>query len=328
MKKNYINQHSIGLVLLLSLLTAILVSACSAQSQEQSPGDNSTIRFAALRILDALPLYVAVEQGYFEEAGITVEILPVNSATERDQLIASNQADGMINEVMSTLYANRDEVRVKIVRTARAADEEHRVFSILAGQDSGATSIEDLRPFEIGISQGTIIEYVTDRLLEAEGYNPDEFTKVNIPSIPDRLALLNSGELVSATLPEPATSLATGTGAVIVIDDSAHPQYGYSTIAFREAFISENPELIRSFLEAYEKAILEINQNPERWNTTLVDKELIPAPLAGNYPVPPFITASVPSIEQFEDAIGWALAKGLISEGQSYPDQITAEFLP
>lgn len=324
-----INFRSGYLWKLIGFLVAVsFLNACASPPQGEGNSPTGTIRFAALRILDALPLYVAAEQGYFEEAGLTVEILPVNSATERDQLIASNQADGMINEVMSTLYANRSETQVQIVRTARAADAENRVFSVLASAASGATTIPDLMATQIGISESTIIEYVTDRLLEAEGYDLQQFEKVNIPSIPDRLALLNSGELGAATLPEPATTLATGTGAVIIIDDSAHPEFGYSTIAFRQEFVDENPQLVRRFLEAYEKAVGDINLDPERWSTTLVDEQLVPAPLAGKYPVPPFIEASVPSEAQFEDAVAWALAKGLIAEGQNYSDQISAEFLP
>lgn len=310
------------------LLAVFLLTNCAAPAAESGQNSTSQIRFAALRILDSLPLYVAEEQGYFTEAGVSVTIIPVNSAAERDQLIASNQADGMINEVMSTLFANREEVQVVIVRTARAAEPDSAVFRVLAAGNTGVNSIAGLQSLEIGISQGTIIEYVTDRLFEAEGFDPTDFNKVNIPAIPDRLALLNSGELGAATLPEPASTLATAAGAIVVIDDSAHPEYGYSTIAFRQPFVEASPSTIRAFLEAIEKAVDDINQNPEQWSSLLVERGLIPEPLAGNYPVPSFIEASVPSENQFQDAVDWARSKNLISSNQSYADQITSEYLP
>lgn len=310
------------------LLAVFLLTNCAAPAAESGQNSTSQIRFAALRILDSLPLYVAEEQGYFTEAGVSVTIIPVNSAAERDQLIASNQADGMINEVMSTLFANREEVQVVIVRTARAAEPDSAVFRVLAAGNTGVNSIAGLQSLEIGISQGTIIEYVTDRLFEAEGFDPTDFNKVNIPAIPDRLALLNGGELGAATLPEPASTLATAAGAIVVIDDSAHPEYGYSTIAFRQPFVEASPSTIRAFLEAIEKAVDDINQNPEQWSSLLVERGLIPEPLAGNYPVPSFIEASVPSENQFQDAVDWARSKNLISSNQSYADQITSEYLP
>ena len=48
------------------------------------------------------------------------------------------------------------------------------MYQVLASPKSGFTSVQDLKGVEIGISQGTVIEYVTERLLEAEGFKPEE----------------------------------------------------------------------------------------------------------------------------------------------------------
>lgn len=316
--------------LLLWLVLILALYACAPAVMPSAPESQEPVqlRFAALRILDSLPLFVAAEQGYFDQNGLSVELIPVGSAPERDQLIASRQADGMINEVMSTLFANRDASIVQIVRTARAADDAHPVFRILAGKETGITTVEGLRSTEIGISEGTIIEYVTDRLLEAEGYDSKDFPKINIPAIPDRLALLNSGELGAATLPEPASTIAEQNGAVNIIDDSAYPEYGYSTIAFRKEYIDANPVVIKGFLKAIENAVQDINNEPGKWDSILIERELVPAPLVGKYPVPPFITATVPTEAQFQDAVEWAKEKGFISGDPVYTEMIRLEFLP
>ncbi len=66
-------------------------------------------------------MYVAQKEGLFEKHGVKVELVPVASAPERDQVIAAGQADGMINEALSTALYNKDQVQVQIVRYARAA---------------------------------------------------------------------------------------------------------------------------------------------------------------------------------------------------------------
>ena len=93
-------------------------------------------------MLDSLPLYVAQANGYFQDAGVTVELIPVGSAPERDQLMQSGQIDGMLNEVVTTLYYNRETPKIKMVRFARVATAEYPVFRILAAKDSGITTVE------------------------------------------------------------------------------------------------------------------------------------------------------------------------------------------
>jgi NitT/TauT family transport system substrate-binding protein len=323
-----LNQIRLNRYILLILVTiSLLLSACTA-AETPAANQPTKLRFAALRILDSLPLYVAESQGYFQEAGLAVEIIPVGSAPERDQLIAAGQADGMINELMSTLFANRDTISTQIVRIARAANSQNPVFRILASQKSGINDLTGLQEVEIGISEGTIIEYVTDRLLEAEGYATADFPKVNIPAIPDRLALINSGELSAAVLPDPAASLAMQGGAIVVIDDASHPEYGYSTIAFRKDYLDSQSQAVKSFLVALEKAVKDINQDPQKWSSILVDQQIVPAPLAGTYSISSFPTASIPSEAQFNDAVEWAKSKGLLDSNPEYQNTVISGYLP
>jgi NitT/TauT family transport system substrate-binding protein len=308
------------------LLMMVFVGACSLLGTPEP--EDVTLRIAVLPVLDTLPLYVAEEQGFFEQNGVRVEFIPVGSAPERDQIIAAGQADGMVNELVSTLFYNREEIQIQVVRFARTATSEYPVFRILAAANSGVTSVEGLTEIEIGISDGTVIEYLTDRLLLAEGISESEIQKISVPSIGDRLALLNSGELAAAMLPDPLASLAIQSGATVVIDDTKHPEFGYSVISFRKDALDSYPEAIRGFLKAVEQAVAEINQDTGRWDTLLTERNLVPVPLIGTYPVPIFPTAGVPSEAQFEDAVDWASGKNLIEGEFMYGDSVNASFLP
>lgn len=301
---------------------SLLLGACST---DQGP---VTIRIAVLPILDALPMYVADAQGYFEEEGLTVEFIPVSSAPERDQLIQSGQADGMINELVSTLFYNQDETVVVSVRFARTAGPGNPVFRILAAPNSGISSVQDLAGVPIGVSEATIIEYMTDRVLEAEGLSPDQIETVAVPRIPERLALLASGELAAANLPEPLSSLAVSQGAIPIIDDANYPEYGHSVLTFRSAFIDENPKAIKGFLNALEKATVDLNSDKAQWSTLIQDRQLIPPPLVGTFQVPDFPLASVPTEAQWQDTADWALAKGYADTVPGYKDSIDGSYLP
>lgn len=313
------------------LLSLWLLAACASPSTPPQGPDTSEpvkLRVAVLPIMDVLPLYVADQEGLFAQHNLNVEFIPVASAPERDQVVSAGQADGMINEVLSTMFYNRDEVQVQIVRYARMATSEYPVFHILASKQSGITSVEGLKGIEIGISEGTVIEYLTERLLQAEGFTPEEIKTIAVPKIPDRLALLASGELAAGMLPDPASNLAEQQGATDVINDSSHPEYGFSTFTFRKAVIQENPDAVRGFLAAVEEAVALINADPARWNDLLTARELVPAPLIGIYQVNPYPTAGVPTQAQWDDNLAWAFEKGLLNKDVAYTDSVTAEFLP
>jgi NitT/TauT family transport system substrate-binding protein len=309
--------------LFLLIITILAISACSTQSENPT-----TIRIAALPVLDTLPIHVAQEEGLFEKHGVAVEILPAGSAPKRDEMISAGQADGMVNEVVSTIFYNRDETQVQIVRYARTATPDSPIFFILASGQSGISTIDQLKGVEIGVSKGTVIEYLTDRLLQAEGFSDEQISTVAVPDIGQRMALLGSGELNAAMLPDPLASLVTQQGAILVIEDSRHPEYSHSTVSFRKSYIDEYPDAVRGFLAAWEDAVELINADPQYYTDLMVAKELVPPPLIEKFPVPQFVTADVPSQSQWDDSIDWVNENNLVSGQASYENSVTSEFLP
>jgi len=181
---------------------------------------------------------------------------------------------------------------------------------------------------EIGVSQGTVIEYVTERLLQSEGLSADEIVTIPVPKIPDRMALLASGELKAGTLPDPLGALAVQSGAVIVLDDSAHPEYGFSVYSFRKEVIDAHPEAIKGFLAAIEEAIALINADPTQYTDILSEAKIVPAPLLEAYKVPPFPAAGVPTEAEWSDALSWAKDKGMLDVDVSYANSVNAALLP
>jgi NitT/TauT family transport system substrate-binding protein len=326
-------MKKLSLYFLFISVIAALLGACAGQKSEPAPVQTEamalpTLKMALLPIIDNLPMYVAQQEGLFEKHGVKVEFISVASAAERDQVIVAGQADGMINESISTALYNKEAIQVQIVRFARVPTPESAQYHILVSGKSGITSVEQLKGVEIGVSQGTIIEYVTERLLEADGLQASDIKTIAVPKIPDRMALLSSGELKAATLPDPLSYLAVQQGASFLVQDSKHPQYGHSTYAFRKAVLDEKPEAVKAFLAAIEEAISQINADPTRWGDLLKEQKLVPEPLLATYVLPPFPAKGVPSEALWSDVLEWVKAKGLVSADVAYADSVNNRFLP
>lgn len=306
------------------LLVLMLVTACAPAT----PSEKVTVRVALLPILDGLPIVVAQQEGLFEKHNVQVELIPVGSAPERDQLIAAGQADAMINELTSVMFLNKANPQVQAVRFARTATADQALFRILAAKGAGIQQVSDLKGVAVGVSQATVIEYLTQRLLERQGFRADEIQMISVPKIPDRMALLASGELKAAMLPEPFSSLAAQQGAIPILDDTVAPEYSFSLISFRKAVIDQYPKAVKGFLAAVEEATQRINADPQKYSSLMVDQKMVPAPLAENFRVPTYPLKGVPTEAQFADALTWAKAKGYLDVDLAYNDCVNPTLLP
>lgn len=314
------------LVSLVGLSVILSVFAGCAPNTPASPNSAPTaqaakpteIKIAILPIIDALPLYVATKQGYFTANNVNVSFIPVASAAERDQLIASGQADGMINDLVSVALYNKQAVQVQTVSFARSADLKTAMYRVLAAKDSGLNTAAGLAGVPVGMSQGTVIDYVTSRLLEREGLKLEQIKSLAVPKLPDRLALLGKGELKAATLPEPFGTIAQQAGAVLIVDDAKYPEYGYSVLSLRKASIDQHPEAVKGFLAAINKAADEINKNPETYRPLLAEYKMVPASIQATYPIPPFQAVSIPSEAQWKDVIAWMKTRQLLDKDLPY----------
>jgi len=307
----------------LTLLLLFLLSGCGGQA----PGPG-TLRIAVLPILDTLPMYVAEAEGYFAQAGVEIEFVTAASAAERDQLLQAGQVDGFITDLVALALYNRDASRVLAVRYAMVPTPDYPQFRVMAAAQSGINTVDALRGVPIGVSEGTVIEYVTHRILEAEGLSRAEIATVAVPKIPDRMALLSSGEISAATLPEPLASLAIRQGAVVVVDDTQHPESSCSIYAFRKAVLDTQPGTVQGFLAAVDRASALINADKAHWNALLTEHNLVPAPLVGNYALPDYPGNAVPTEAQFADVLAWLEETGRLPSGPAYEEVVDDALLP
>ncbi|MBN1119998.1 MAG: ABC transporter substrate-binding protein [Anaerolineae bacterium] len=317
-----------GLLIGLTAAFLVFLAACGAPSGEAETAEVGGLKIALLPILDSLPYFVAEQNGYFVEEGVEVEPLVVVSAIERNQLMQSGEIDGMLAELSTVATFNRDEIQLKALIMSRKAYPDAPLFRVLAAPGSDITSASDLAGVPVAIAENTIIEYVTDRLLESEGVPADQIVGESVPAIPERYQLLMEGQIAAATLPDPLAQSAIESGAVPVIDDSAYPEVAVSVLAFSTGTIENNPEALRRFLRAWDRAAGDINADPEAYRGLLLEQVSVPPNIQETYQIPPFPRAELPTAGQWDDVIDWLIEKGLVESAVAYDESVTGDFLP
>jgi NitT/TauT family transport system substrate-binding protein len=313
-------RHGVALGLVVMLAALLLLAACGGQEEP-------TLRMALLPIMDTLPFYVAEQQGFYADEGIKVVLLPAKSAQERDALLQAGEVDGMLTDLPGVGIFNRDEAQVKVVAIARKAYPDSPLFRVLSAPNSGITSPEQLAGVQIAISQNTVIEYITDRLLTLSGVPADQIAIQEISAIPVRFEQLMADQIQAATLPDPLAQGAVAAGANLVVDDSQFTDYAQSVLVFGVDAIKDKPETIGKFLKAWDRAAAELNTNPEAYRELLIEQGRVPESIQGSYSMPPFPRLEITSETQWADVVDWLLEKGLIDKAIAYGEAMDDSFL-
>ncbi len=286
-----------------------------------------SLKVGVLPIVDALPMYVAEQEGYFKAQNVHVDLQLFPSALERDSAFVAGQIDGELNDPISAGLLNKDGEKAKIVRMAYKGNPSMAMMVVLASPTSKIASPKDLKGVPIGISKNSIIEYATDRLLEGAGLAPSEIEETEVTKIPVRAEMLDKGQLQAATLPEPLASLAEQQGARRIIDDSK-TGIGQSEITFRQDVVTKNPEAIRRFLAAYEQGVTAINSSPNKYRDLMVDKAKVPDSLKSSFKVPQFSKGQLPARAKIDDVMKWMVEKKLLKQPIPYDKMVAGGFLP
>ncbi|MCW7753267.1 ABC transporter substrate-binding protein [Desulfobotulus sp. H1] len=281
------------------------------------------LRVALLPIPDALPFHVAEARGYFRETGVEVEAISVASALERDQLMQAGRIHGMINEMAGTALFNRDQTRMQVLQIARRPMGNSPLFRILASPGSQHSNLRELKDVPIGISRHTIIEYLTDRMLSHAGLQPEEIRKRSVPSIPERFQLLMQGRLEAAVMPDPLAFSAMQQGARELANDLTSTFASASVISFDSRTVREEREKVRTFLNAWNRAAMDINENPEAFRDIFLISVRTPADIRQTFPIPPFPVAEIPSQEQWDDMMNWMVSRSLLLTPLRYHDNVS-----
>ncbi|GKH47484.1 MULTISPECIES: ABC transporter substrate-binding protein [Anaerotruncus] len=296
MKKTILKRAA---ALLLAALAAAGLAACGKQPEPD------TLRIGVMYSSDIIPLAVMKDQKLDEKQGVVLDMQVFSSAKDRDAALQAGELDGVFTDFIGACIYQNAGLDVKITGMTDGD------YLLLAGPDSGVTTLADAAGKSIAISENTLIEYALDYILTQEGYGADYLKKEVVPRIPDRLEMLRSGEVDLCLLPEPFATLALTDGAVEL--GSANTAGLYPAVsAFTQSAIDGKAGAIRKYYAAYDEAVDYVNNTPlSEYEPVVIAGAGFPEELAGRIELPVFRKNALPDAAVLSDAVAWASGKGL-----------------
>lgn len=326
MRKKLISYCLVFFVLSL----AIFVSGCGAQktSENQPPKTESkTVKIGILPIEDNLPFYVAEKDEMYTKEGVKVELISFASAMERDAALQAGQIDGQVADLLAVALLKKIGTDVKIASIGLGATPKEGRFAILSSPQSGIKDLAGSKGASLGISQNSIIDYVSDKMLLDKGLKLEDVKKISIPKMPVRLDMLLSDQINTACLPDPLASLAEAKGAHVLVDDT-YRNISQTVFLFRTESIKENPEGIKAVIRAYGTAGQALTNNPDQYRDLFLEKAQVPPDLKDSYETPTFSKLQLPTEEDVKSVMEWMVEKKLIPQAYDYQELVDPSLLP
>jgi NitT/TauT family transport system substrate-binding protein len=218
---------------------------------------------------DHSPYYYAKSLGWYEQAGIDLEIESGRGTAVAIQKVAVGQNQVGIADFTNVLQARAKDVDV----TGIMAIYSNTAFGLYWKKSAGIASPADLAGKKIGSPPGDAVRQIWPAIADAIGVPADSVTWVNIA--PEaKVASLQSGVIdftqhMYSVHDVYETTFGDDLGFVLLKDTKFNP-YGLSIIA-NPAFLKEKPEVAKAFVQVSQKAFLACFKEPEPCTRALAE---------------------------------------------------------
>ena len=205
------------------------------------------------------PMYVAIEEGYFAEEGLDVELVTGFGADKTMTAVLSGEADIGFMGAEASIYTYNEGANDYVVNFAQLTQRAGNF--LVAREEMPDFTWDDLRGKTVlGGRKGGMPEMVFEYILKQQGIDPQ--TDVNINQSIDfgstAAAFAEQGAEADFTVefePGATTLEEEGKGYVVASLGEDSGYVPYTSFSAKKSYIADHPEEIQKFVNALQKGM-------------------------------------------------------------------------
>jgi len=244
----------LAIAIALSVLSGCGIIASAAGSTSAPALQKTTLNVAVVPAVDSAGFFVALHQGLFAKAGLTIHYSPaVSSDTVINQQVAGQYDITGGNYVSYIQHYVGDRQPLEVIAEGSVMQQGTQAIYTMPG--SKIKTLSDLKGHLLGINAPLNINYLLAASVITENgikLNSVRFPRAPIP-FPVMGAALASGKVDAAAMPEPFATLAEQKyGAVKLADlnQGATEQFPIQGYVVTKSWAEQNPGTLRAFITA------------------------------------------------------------------------------
>lgn len=258
------------------------------------------IRVGYWPVAAGLPFFVAIEKGYFKEAGVDVEPLKFAGAQQVMEAMLSGRSDGSSNGTGSANLAIGEIAQPGLFKifATNPSNAKYVLEEFLVPKDSPAKTLADLKGKRVASGPGIQNVTLAKTILERAGAGAMSVTELPIGQ---HVAALAAGQIDAAYTLEPTGTigrmngttrvLEAGVVAHYILGDPLAPWHGGSASLTSE-FIKKYPAEAKKFIAAYARGIELVRTRPDEARQFMKGYTAIDGPLTKEVPLASYMLYS------------------------------------
>lgn len=256
-------KRTIKRIAALTLAAATLMFAATGCAGKESGGNTKVVLTEVAHSIFYAPMYVAIEEGYFEEEGIDLELVNGFGADKVMTAVLSGDTDIGFMGSESSIYTYVGGTQDYVVNFAQLTQRAGNF--LVAREPIDDFSWDMLKGKEVlGGRAGGMPEMVFEYILDKNGIDPKNDLSIDQSIDFGSTAAAFSGGQGEFTVEfEPHATLLEQKGDGYVVaslgEDSGYVPY--TAFSAKKSYIDENGELIQSFTNALQRGMNYVNSH-------------------------------------------------------------------
>lgn len=224
------------------------------------------IRINKIPIAPYVPVDLALDRGWFKEAGLDVTIDAVAAGAVAIQAMAGGKLDIIYSSLDIGLRARPQGFDVMILSNNNNAQAKSPDAAAILVRSDGPKTLAELEGKRFLVNNLQNVNWAYSReVIGRAGGNPDKVQFLEV-SFPDMVNALMGGQADAAATTEPFTSIGIGTGKLTALSymfTEVQPGLNIAGWITSAAWVKAHPREAAAFRTVLQKSMDYLDQNPE-----------------------------------------------------------------
>jgi NitT/TauT family transport system substrate-binding protein len=275
------------------------------------------VKVGVFPVSSALPYFVALERGYFKDAGIEPTMVKLIGGPALVGAMITGDIDAAANLVtIEGMNANLKKPGVAHYISVNSQNKQYQMEQFVVGANSGIRSFADLKGKKIMSAPGPANMTMARAVLAANGLKEGDY-QLDQLDMGQHVAAMKAGTFDAGYTLEPTATIMANQGSAKMLEAGVIATYVLGTEkadafvaggALTGKFLAERPDVARRFAAAWGKALADIAKD-DGVRKHLVKNTFTPPDLAPTMPLVKFVMVGDLSAEdraEFQQFIDFA----------------------